>query len=171
MALSIDTVNALESSALQPLLVRCCGSSRWVSRMIEQRPFSDWPHLRQAAGDIWWELGPEDWREAFGQHEKIGDLESLRAKFASTPSWSEGEQAGVQGATETVLQSLAQGNDAYERKFGYIFIVCATGKSAAEMLELLQQRLPNDPQDELCIAAQEESQITQIRLEKWRQEL
>lgn len=167
---SIDKVNTLEPSALQPLLARCCGSTRWVARMIEQRPFTDWSHLKQLADDICGELEPEDWREAFAQHEKIGDLDRLRARFAPTSSWSEREQAGVQGATEVVLQGLAQGNEDYERKFGYIFIVCATGKSATEMLELLQRRLPNDPRDELDIAAEEERQIMQIRLEKWCQE-
>ncbi len=167
---SINVVNTLEPSALKPLLARCCGATRWVARMLDRRPFRDWPHLRQVAGDVWWELSPTDWREAFAQHDKIGDLDRLRAKFAPMPSWSEREQAGVQDAAEAVLQGLAQGNDAYERKFGYMFIVCATGKSAAEMLHLLQQRLLNHPQDELRIAAEEESQIMQIRLETWRQE-
>ncbi|WP_089943908.1 2-oxo-4-hydroxy-4-carboxy-5-ureidoimidazoline decarboxylase [Candidatus Entotheonella palauensis] len=168
---SIDVVNNMERTALQTLLARCCGATRWVSGMIDQRPFTDWPHLQQVADDIWRTLAPADWREAFAQHPKIGDLDSLRAKFASTESWSEREQAGVQDATEAVLQGLAQGNRDYERKFGYLFIVCATGKSATEMLELLWQRLPNDPPDELPIAAEEQRRIMQIRLETWRREL
>ncbi len=168
---SIDKVNALEPTVLQAMLARCCGATHWVARMIDQRPFRDWSHLRQAADDALLELAPSDWHEAFAQHDKIGDLDSLRAKFTPTQAWSEREQAGVKDATEAVLQGLIEGNRAYERKFGYIFIVCATGKSAAEMLELLQQRLPNNPEDELRIAAEEERQIMQIRLEKWRQEL
>ncbi len=170
MASSIDVVNDLERSALQAHLARCCGATRWVARMLDQRPFSDWSHLRQTADGVWWKLAPVDWHEAFAQHPKIGDLDSLRAKYVSTQSWSEREQAGVQDATEAVLQGLAQGNREYECKFGYIFITCATGKSAKEMLHLLRQRLPNDPQDELRIAAEEQRQIMQIRLETWRQE-
>lgn len=168
---SIDIVNNMERSALQTLLARYCGATRWLARMLDQRPFTDWSHLRQAADDTWWKLEPADWREAFDLHPKIGDLDNSEAKFADTQAWSEREQAGIQEAADAVLQGLAQGNRDYERKFGYIFLVCATGKSASEMLELLRQRLLNDPEDELRIAAEEEHQIMQIRLETWRQEL
>ena len=167
----IDAVNELEQATLQPLLERCCGASRWVERMLAQRPFTDWAHLQQTADDVWWDLTSADWCEAFAHHPKIGDLDSLRAKFSSARFWSESEQSHVQAATESVLQGLAQGNRDYEAKFGYIFIVCATGKSAAEMLSLLQQRLSNALQDELHIAAEEQRQIMQLRLEKWRQEI
>ena len=107
-----------------------------------------------------------DWREAFAHHPKIGDVESLRRKFASTSVWTAGEQSGVVGAEEAVLTALAEGNAAYEARFGYIFIVCATGKSAGEMLEILQTRLLSGPRTELRVAAEEQKKITRLRLEK-----
>lgn len=134
--------------------------------MAQRRPFNSEAELFAVGEEIWQSLAPQDWREAFSHHPKIGDLTSLRAKFANTRQWSEGEQAGVTGAAEDILHALADGNEAYHKKFGFIFIVCATGKSAGEMLALLQQRLPNDPKLELKIAAAEQAQITKIRLEK-----
>ena len=105
--------------------------------------------------------------EAFSHHPKIGaNIETLRAKFQQTAGWSASEQASVSQASDAVLQALAQGNIDYEAKFGYIFIVCATGKSAAEMLNLLQARLVNTPADEIKLAAAEQAKITRIRLEK-----
>ena len=140
MGPSIDAVNKLAHASIQPLLERCCGAAHWVERMLAQRPFTDWAHVRQTADDIWWDLTSADWRDAFAHHPRIGDLDSLRAKFSTTRTWSESEQSQVQAATESVLQGLARGNREYEAKFGYIFIVCATGKSAAELLSL--QALP-----------------------------
>ena len=168
---SIDALNNLDPEARHRLLERCCGARRWLSGMLAQHPYRDWSHVQQAADDIWWSLAAADWQEAFAHHPRIGDLDSLRAKFAPTRAWAAGEQAQVQEATESVLQGLAQGNAEYEAKFGYIFIVCATGKSAAEMLSLLQERLPHSPQAELRIAAEQQRQIMQLRLDKARQEL
>lgn len=162
----INNLNNLDHEATMEALECCCGAKEWVAQLAAQKPFSDIASLYQAADEIWWSLTEADWREAFTHHPKIGDLDSLRAKFANTQTWASGEQAGVQGADEAVLQGLAEGNQAYEEKFGYIFIVCATGKSAAEMLALLQQRLPNDPQTEIKISAEEQRKITHIRLEK-----
>lgn len=158
--------NTLTPASVLAELLRCCGARRWAEAMAKRRPFGSEAELLTAAEEIWQDLAPEDWREAFSHHPKIGDLASLRAKFASTQQWAEGEQAGVAGAAEEVLYALAEGNEAYEKKFGFIFIVCATGKSAGEMLALLQQRLPNDPEIELKIAAAEQAKITKIRLEK-----
>ena len=109
---------------------------------------------------------PADWLEAFAAHPRIGDLDALRKKFASTANWCAGEQAGVAAADEAVLTALADGNRAYEARFGYIFIVCATGKSAAEMLAILTARLANDPEVELKVATAEQAKITRLRLEK-----
>ncbi len=134
--------------------------------MAQRFPFQTKEELFAAAEEIWFKLLPNDWLEAFAHHPKIGDLNSLRAKFASTQQWAAGEQAGVSAASEEVLKALAEGNTQYESKFGYLFIVCATGKSAAEMLAILQSRLPNDHATELQIAAIEQSKITKIRLEK-----
>ncbi len=159
-------LNRLDSQTAQAELLRCCGASRWVKEMASCRPFHDETKFFAAADEIWWQLSPEDWREAFSHHPRIGGLDGLRKKFTSTREWSMGEQTGVQEAAEDVLKALAAGNTAYEEKFGYIFIVCATGKSAEEMLAILQQRLPNDPAVEIKIAAEEQSKITRIRLEK-----
>lgn len=134
--------------------------------MAQRFPFQNKEELLAAAEEVWFKLLPNDWLEAFTHHPKIGDLNSLRAKFASTRQWAEGEQASVSTASEEVLRALAEGNAAYERKFGYIFIVCATGKSAEEMLAILQARLPNEHATELFLAAVEQSKITRIRLEK-----
>lgn len=134
--------------------------------MALKRPFPSAERLFQAARGVWEELGPSDWLEAFSHHPKIGDRKSLRAKFTATREWAQTEQAGAQGASEKILDELAEGNRLYEQKFGFIFIVCATGKSAGEMLKLLQERLKNDPQRELAAAAEEQGKITFLRLEK-----
>jgi 2-oxo-4-hydroxy-4-carboxy-5-ureidoimidazoline decarboxylase len=162
----LNTFNTLTPDDAREQLGRCCGATRWVEAMVQRRPFRSAGDLFEAADQIWYNLSPGDWREAFSHHPKIGDLESLKRKFASTRQWSAGEQSGVDGAPEEVLQALAAGNKEYERKFGYIFIVCATGKTAAEMLSLLQERLGNDPETEILTAMREQSKITRIRLEK-----
>ena len=147
-------------------LERCCGASRWAEAMIARRPFRDRETLLAAADEVWWGLEESDWREAFAHHPKIGDADALRARFASTRQWAAGEQAGVRSATEETLVALADGNRAYEDRFGFIFIVCATGKTADAMLSLLRARLANDPRDEIRIAAAEQAKITRVRLEK-----
>jgi len=119
-----------------------------------------------AAEAVWNALSPEDWREAFTHHPRIGDKEALRQRFASTRGWAEAEQAGALAASEDVLDALAAGNRDYEERFGYIFIVCATGKSADEMLALLRARLAHDLEDEIRFAAAEQARITRLRLEK-----
>lgn len=134
--------------------------------MLARRPFNDIADLSSAAEEIWNGLGPSDWKEAFSHHPKIGDIGSLRKKFASTGQWAEGEQSGVRQASEETLQALARGNEEYEKKFGYIFIICATGKSATEMNVLLQERLPHSPDVELRVAADEQGKIIRLRIEK-----
>jgi 2-oxo-4-hydroxy-4-carboxy-5-ureidoimidazoline decarboxylase len=146
------------------LLQRCCGAARWVERMMARRPFGSNEALLAAAREEWFGLDRADWLEAFGHHPKIGDRESLRRRFATTAHLSEHEQAGVAGASGDVLSALADGNREYEQKFGYIFIVCATGKSADEMYALLRERLRNLPDTELKIAAAEQAKITRLRL-------
>ena len=148
------------------LLRSCCGASAWVERMMARRPFASHDALMATARDEWFGLQRPDWLEAFGHHPKIGDRDSLRQRFARTAHLSEREQAGVDGASEDVLEALAAGNREYERRFGYIFIVCASGKSADGMLRLLRQRLPNPPDVEIRIAAEEQAKITALRLEK-----
>jgi 2-oxo-4-hydroxy-4-carboxy-5-ureidoimidazoline decarboxylase len=133
--------------------------------MLLRRPFGSRPALLTAAREEWFALAPDDWRDAFAHHPKIGDLGALRARFAATAALAEREQAGVAGAPDAILDALAEGNRAYEQKFGFIFIVCAAGRSAGEMLDMLRARLRNDLRTELLIAAEEQAQITARRLE------
>ena len=135
--------------------------------MLARRPFADMETLRGAADEVWSQLSSADYLEAFAQHPQIGaELASLREKFASTSTWASGEQAGLRSADESTILALRDENLAYLRRFGHIFIVCASGKSAPEMLSLLRARLNNSAADELVIAAHEQSKITKLRLEK-----
>jgi 2-oxo-4-hydroxy-4-carboxy-5-ureidoimidazoline decarboxylase len=160
-------LNALPAEEARAEMVRCCGASRWADAMVRARPFRDAQHVLAEGERLWAAMGPEDWHEAFKHHPRIGDISRLRERFASTATWSSQEQRGVAGASEEVLQGLAEGNRAYEERFGFIFLVCATGKSAAEMLALLRERMKNTPEDELRIAAGEQGKILRIRLEKF----
>jgi len=164
--MNLDELNNSDAEAARPELIRCCGSGRWADNVLAGRPYSTKDDLFRASDKIWQGLDRADWLEAFSHHPKIGDVNSLREKFASTSTWAEGEQKGVQSADDSTLNGLAKGNSDYEKKFGYIFIVCATGKSAAEMLALLNARLPNGEGDEIMVAMQEQNKITRIRLEK-----
>jgi len=159
--LRVDDVPADE--ARERLRV-CCGSSRWVERMMGRRPFGSRHALLAAARDEWFGLAPADWLEAFSHHPKIGDRESLTRRFSDTRHLAASEQAGVEGAPDDVLTALAAENRNYESRFGYIFIVCATGLTAVQMLSMLRARLLNDPASELRLAAEEQAKITALRL-------
>jgi len=161
-----DDLNSLPPDDAYSALLRCCGSTRWAEQMNARRPFRSEAESIAASTEIEAALDRSDWLEAFAAHPRIGDKATLRKKFASTAAWCEGEQTGVGAAAEEVLNKLAAGNDVYEARFGYIFIVCATGKTADEMLAILEARLPNDPETELRIAAGEQAKITRLRLEK-----
>lgn len=147
-------------------LSKCCGSVAWVNQLSDLFPFNTTSDLKKASDRIWFSLSEDDWKEAFSHHPKIGDVGNLKEKFVGTATWAEGEQSGVNAANEQVLKALQKGNEDYEKKFGYIFIVCATGKSAAEMLALLQSRMINNPAFEIRVAAEEQNKITHLRLEK-----
>lgn len=164
--LTLAQFNALPQKEAVEALTHCCGSSRWVTKMESSRPFENTKTLSQLSSKFWSELSENDWKEAFSHHPKIGDLDSLKKKFASTRDWAEQEQKGSAEASIPVLQALALGNQTYENRFGYIFIVCATGNKADEMLAMLESRLNNSPETEIKIAAGEQAKITQIRLEK-----
>jgi 2-oxo-4-hydroxy-4-carboxy-5-ureidoimidazoline decarboxylase len=160
-------LDALEHEAAVAALARCCGARRWAEAVARGRPYADEAALYEAADRAWAAMDRADILEALAHHPRIGaDLDSLRDRFAATASWSAGEQAGVADAGDDVLVALRDGNLRYEERFGHIFIVCATGKSAAEMLALLEERLGNDPERELAIAAAEQAKITRLRLEK-----
>jgi 2-oxo-4-hydroxy-4-carboxy-5-ureidoimidazoline decarboxylase len=166
----LDQFNALTYEEALKDLQRCCGARRWTTQMVARRPFRSVDDVFAAADQLWATCNREDVLEAFRHHPKIGDVASLRSRFATTKQWAEGEQAGVRAAAEDVLKKLAAGNEAYEAKYGFIFIVCATGKSAEEMLALLEERLQNPPAVEVKIAAGEQAKITRIRLGKLLQE-
>ena len=179
----------MDSGVAERELLRCCGSSRWAERMAKARPFDSVAAMRVTADAIWAALAESDWREAFAAHPKIGaggaggagmaglsrrsreaakaDGSDLSRRSAQREGgWSSHEQAGVASASDSVLDRLAAKNEEYAARFGYIFIVCATGKSADEMLAILERRLANDATLEIRLAAEEQRKITQLRLEK-----
>ena len=156
--------NVLPSAQAETLLMDCCGAARWAASVASRRPYATVEALHKSADSIWWNLERADWLEAFSHHPQIGDKPASGSE--SVRQWAEGEQTGARAATEEVKTRLARGNRAYFDKFGYIYIVCATGKSAAGMLAILEQRLQNDLASELSIAAEQQRLITRIRLEK-----
>ncbi len=162
----LSRLNALDAEEARSEFSRCCGSSRWARAMASRRPFADEEALYRAAVEIERGLSREDWLEAFRHHPRIGDKEALRRQFASTRAWASGEQAGAAAAAAETLDALFLANKDYETRFGHLFIICATGKSAGEMLEQLRLRLANARDDELRVAAGEQSKITRLRLEK-----
>jgi 2-oxo-4-hydroxy-4-carboxy-5-ureidoimidazoline decarboxylase len=163
--MTIAEFDHLESSQKKALLLQCCGSSAWADRMIKMPPAEDLIDLFEDAEEAWYECSEADWKEAFTHHPKIGDIDTLRKQFASDRFVAD-EQSSITNASEQTLQLLAERNKQYENKFGYIFIVLATDKSAAEMLELLNERIQNNPAEEIKIAMDEQNKITKLRLEK-----
>lgn len=166
MSQGLARLNALSREDAEGELLKCCGSTLWARRAADARPFQSIEELRTAADSIWWSLDREDWLEAFSRHPKIGEKESARVQAPTARHWSEAEQAGTNSADDETRQALAQGNREYAEKFGFIYIVCATGKTADEMLAILKQRLGNEPEAEIRIAAEEQRRITHLRLEK-----
>lgn len=165
--MQLNTLNALPPAEAQPALLTCNGTNRWATRMLEARPFASPAALFARCNDIWYnECREADWLEAFAQHPRIGDIGSLKEKYAATKNWAAGEQQGVAQASAATLEQLAAANRAYEEKFGFIFIVCATGKPAEAMLRLLQDRLENNQDEELLVAMGEQCKITLLRLRK-----
>jgi 2-oxo-4-hydroxy-4-carboxy-5-ureidoimidazoline decarboxylase len=147
-------------------LERCCGATKWFRTVASGFPCADAATLKYLVDRTFAELDESDWLEAFSHHPRIGDIDSLRKKFASTANWASGEQSGTAVAGDEVLFELKSANDEYFNKFGFIFIICATGKSATEMLSALKARLYNDRATEVRNAAVEQQKITYIRLEK-----
>lgn len=164
--MTIDELNALNAADATAAFGTCCTSDAWIKGMVAARPFADAENAQQAALDVWSTCQESDFLQAFEGHPKIGDVSSLRKKYANTKGLASNEQSGVNVATEDTLQALADGNNEYDEKNGFIFIVYATGKSAAEMLDILNARLPNDRATELKNAALEQSKITALRINK-----
>ncbi|HEY1897073.1 MAG TPA: 2-oxo-4-hydroxy-4-carboxy-5-ureidoimidazoline decarboxylase [Terracidiphilus sp.] len=157
-----------QRSALDAMLA-CCAARRWAQSMVALRPFQTVEALSLTADEVWSTMEEPDWMDAFSSHPRIGECKAAPQPTRSAV-WSEREQSGASSAGNDVLAQLAAGNAAYEQRFGFTYIVCATGKSADEMLAILQRRLANDRAAELREAAEQQRQITQIRLRKWLME-
>jgi hydroxyisourate hydrolase len=164
--MTLSDFNNLDKDKAAKELFNCCGSQKWVSLMMKKFPFESHEILIQRATGTWYgECDKNDWLESFTHHPRIGDKKSLTEKFAGK------EQAGVALASGEIIEALASANTEYENKFGFIFIVCATGRSAEEMLGLLKDRLRNDERNELNIAMNEQHKITLIRFKKLFEDL
>ena len=161
--------NFLPIAAAVDEILPCCGSRAWADGMVGRRPLPDEGALLSASDEIWRSLTESDWLEAFRSHPRIGESQPPKAALQRSVAWSAEEQQNVAGANESVKIALAEGNREYERRFKRIFIVCATGKSPAEILKILQRRMKNDEHTELQEASEQQRQITQIRLTKWLQ--
>lgn len=173
-----ERINAAPAGEARAQLRICCGSSRWVERMMAHVPFASRDAARAAARDEWFALSAIDWREAFAHHPKIGEqrpasppvapdfspASPASPAFSASAALSAREQAGVGQAANDIKHALAEGNRMYEARFGYIFIVCAAGKSAEEILAILRERMTNDPGTELRVAAEEHAKICDLRL-------
>jgi OHCU decarboxylase len=169
MERSIDRLqhlNLLSPSEADHELLKCCGSRRWARQMVAARPYRNLEELITDADRLWWSLDSEDWLEAFHSHPKIGEKKAAAATAAEAQKWSEDEQSGIRESAQQTMEALAALNHAYEKKFGFIFIVCASGKSSDEILAILRQRLGNQREEELRIAAAEQAKITALRLRK-----
>ena len=164
--MSLQTLNEADEAEATRLLAQCCSSQSWISSLVSARPFASVSALSTAADAVWAGLAEMDFLEAFEGHPKIGDVSSLKQMYADSKQLAAREQSAVDTASDEVIAALAAGNRAYENKFGFIFIVCASGKSATEMLGLLQARLPSTRAQELLSAAEEQRKIFQLRLEK-----
>jgi len=162
--MTIADYDHLEVRDKKLLLIQCCGSQKWVDKMIGLPPAEDLIDLFEEAEEMWYECNEDDWKEAFTHHPMIGDIDSLKKKFLAD-QFAGKEQASISDSSEEVLQALAGGNHLYQQKFGYIFIVFATGKSAEEILDILHKRLNNNPKEEIKIAMEEQNKITQLRLQ------
>lgn len=164
--MTLDELNNLTKDAAYKAFQMCCTSEVWIEAMIQKRPYPNMNTLHRIAQQTWSELDESDYLEAFLGHPKIGDVNSLKAKFSQTKALASDEQKQVNLASETVLKELIEFNEKYTKKFGFIFIVYASGKSAEQMLEILKSRMENDYHKELNIAALEQSKITELRLNK-----
>ncbi|WP_339720311.1 2-oxo-4-hydroxy-4-carboxy-5-ureidoimidazoline decarboxylase [uncultured Paraglaciecola sp.] len=163
---SLDTINNLSPSEAQQWFSHCCAAPKWFQGMANARPFTDIEQLKQVAQTLWLECSEADFLIAFEAHPMIGDVNSLRAKYAATKNIASNEQNGATQASEETLQALAEANHQYLAKHGFIFIICATGLSADTMLNALMQRINNSTQQEIQLAAAEQIKITLLRLEK-----
>jgi 2-oxo-4-hydroxy-4-carboxy-5-ureidoimidazoline decarboxylase len=162
---TLDELNAMAPTDAADAMWRCCSSVRWAGMMTALRPFKNEAELYQAAESAWWELSSPDWLEAFSHHPRIGTrLSALGTR--PTDEWAKGEQAGVKDASEKLRNELDKWNAEYEKRFGFVFLISATGMPAGEMLAQMERRMRNEPAAEIRVAAGEQALITRLRLAK-----
>jgi OHCU decarboxylase len=166
LSTDLQQLNELPREQAVTELLKCCGSRKWAGRLADELPFHDIDSLLQTSDGIWWALDDADWLEAFSHHPKIGEKRAAHEVSPEARAWSEDEQAAARTADEETMRELAAANREYERRFGFIFIVCATGKTTKEMLALITERLRNEVDKELRVAAEEQRRITHLRLKK-----
>jgi OHCU decarboxylase len=159
-------LNTLPRGECVRSLQQCCSSRWWAEELADRRPFADVAAVLAAADDVWNECGPDAWREAFAGHPRIGESKAASETSATQQKWSEGEQSVAARADAEIRAKLADAQQEYEARFGHIFLICATGRTAAEILAELHERMSNDPETELRVAAREQGRITKLRLEK-----
>ena len=162
--LTLADLNRMSADQAAPLLQSCCGAREWVSRMLDRRPFDQLDALLSTADDVWRSLSSADWLEAFSHHPRLGEKRAHATTTTMARDWSAAEQSRVSDATDIARAALADANRAYELRFGYICIICATGKSADDLLTITRSRLANTPAVELPVAAEEQRKITRLRL-------
>jgi len=162
----LDRWNALDAAGAAREVLPCCGSRVWAESLANHRPFASADELFESSDAIWWALAERDWQEAFDSHPRIGQ-QHAKSATAESLKWSSEEQRAAMALDQAVKAALAEGNRRYEEKFGRIFIVCASGRSAAEILQILEQRMQNPPDLELKEGAEQQRQITQLRLRRW----
>lgn len=163
--MTLEEFNNLDREEAKKLLFTCCGSTKWVNGVMKYFPFNSISEIKILSDKIWFTCDYDDKLEAFSHHPKIGE-KNIADRHASTREWAGEEQSGVRYSDEAILNALHEANIRYENNFGFIFIVCATGKSAGEMLSMLNERINNNLNKEIQIAAEEQKKITHIRIDK-----
>ena len=164
--MTLEELNQQPADRAEAELLKCCGSTRWANRVVSARPFPSGEALFSKADEVWRSLSEEDWLEAFRAHPKIGERKAAAAQSDQARNWSAQEQSRAQQASAETKAALADGNLKYENRFGFIFIVCASGKPSEEILSILKSRMQNERATELGIAAEEQRKIMRLRLEK-----
>ena len=166
MSNGLARLNAMNAREARAAFMKACGSRAWAESMTSRRPFTDSASLLAAADAVADALSRDDWLEAFSHHPRIGETNLTQPKFAPTSDMSRREQSGMARASDETRAAFAEGNRAYQTRFGHVFLICATGKSGDEMLAQLRVRLANDAATELRNAAAEQRKITRLRLER-----
>jgi 2-oxo-4-hydroxy-4-carboxy-5-ureidoimidazoline decarboxylase len=162
--LTLEQLNGMPAAEAAEHLRACCGSSTWVAAMLRRRPFDSIAALFASADESWRAMGPADWDEAFAHHPRIGERQAAVPVSAAARAWSAGEQSNMARAAAATRAAMAEANAAYQRRFGRMYIVCAAGRSAEELLADVEARMRNDPESERSVAAEEQRKITSLRL-------